>query len=99
MEKKLKADLEAEIAKLQEELKAGSPQKEPKSSSKSKGINKAMASVKDFWQKEMTQEEARQARRDAKQAKKDAQQKTEDTLAAKAKALQDRRKQLEALGK
>jgi UDP-3-O-[3-hydroxymyristoyl] glucosamine N-acyltransferase len=26
---KLKADLEAEIAKLQEELKAGSPQKEP----------------------------------------------------------------------
>jgi hypothetical protein len=32
-------------------------------------------------------------------AKKDAQQKTEDTLAAKAKALQDRRKQLEALGK
>ena len=96
---KAKADLEAEIAKLQEELKAGSPQKEPKSSSKSKGINKAMASVKDFWQKEMTQEEARQARRDAKRAKKDAQQKTEDTLAAKAKALQDRRKQLEALGK
>jgi hypothetical protein len=99
LEKKLKADLEAEIAKLQEELKAGSPQKEPKSSSKSKGINKAMASVKDFWQKEMTQEEARQARRDARKAKKDAQQKTEDTLAAKAKALQDRRKQLEALGK
>jgi hypothetical protein len=99
LEKKLKADLEAEIAKLQEELKAGSPQKEPKSSSKSKGINKAMASVKDFWQKEMTQEEERQARRDARKAKKDAQQKTEDTLAAKAKALQDRRKQLEALGK
>ena len=58
-----------------------------------------MASIKDFWQKEMTQEEERQARRDARKAKKDAQQKTEDKLAAKAKALQDRRKQLEALGK
>ena len=79
LEKKLKADLEAEIAKLQEELKAGSPQKEPKSSSKSKAINKAMASVKDFWQKDMTQDEERQARRDARKAKKDAQQKTEDT--------------------
>ncbi len=47
----------------------------------------------------MTEEEARQARKDARQAKKDAQQKTEDKLAAKAKASQDKQKQLEALGK
>ena len=93
---KAKADLEAEIAKLQDELKAGS--REPRMAT-SKVINKALESVKDFWQKEMTQEEARQARRDARKAKQDAQQKTEDKLAAKAKALQDRRKQLEALGK
>ena len=92
---KAKADLEAEIAKLQDELKAGS--REPRMAT-SKVINKALESVKDFWQKEMTQEEARQARRDARKAKQDAQQKTEDKLAAKAKALQDRRKQLEALG-
>ena len=95
---KAKADLEAEIAKLQDELKAGS--REPRQpSATGKVINKAFESVKDFWQKEMTQEEARQARRDARKAKQDAQQKTEDKLAAKAKALQDRRKQLEALGK
>ena len=93
---KAKADLEAEIAKLQDELKAGSPQ--PRMAT-SKVINKALESVKDFWQKEMTQEEARQARRDARKVRQDDQQKTEDKLTAKAKALQDRRKQLEALGK
>jgi hypothetical protein len=94
---KAKTDLEAEIAKLQEDLEAGS-RPQPRMAT-SKVINKAMASIKDFWQKEMTQEEARQARRDARKAKKEAQQKTEDKLAAKAKALQDRRKQLEALRK
>jgi chromosome segregation ATPase len=93
-----KAELEAEIAKLQEELQAGS--REPRQpSSKSKAVNKAMASIQQFWQEDMTQEEARQARRDARQAKQNAQKKTEDNLAAKAKALQDKRKQLEALGK
>ena len=96
MVQKLKADLEAEIAKLQDELKAGSPQ--PRMATK-KAISEAMASVKDFWKKDMTEEEARQARKDARQAKKDAQQKTEDKLAAKAKALREKREQLEALGK
>ena len=47
----------------------------------------------------MTQEEERQGRRDARKAEQNAQKKTEDNLAAKAKALQDKRKQLEALGK
>jgi hypothetical protein len=93
---KLKADLEAEIAKLKEELKAGRPQ--PKMATK-KVLSEAMESLKYFWKKDMTEEEARQARKDARQAKKDAQQKTEDKLAAKAKALRDKRKQLEALGK
>jgi len=58
-----------------------------------------MASIKDFWKADMTKEEARQARKDARQAKKDAQQKTEDKLAAKAKALREKRAQLEALVK
>jgi chromosome segregation ATPase len=94
---KAKTDLEAEIAKLQEELQAGSPQpKQP--SAKSKAVSKAMASIKDFWKKDMTQEEARQARKDAREAKNDALKKTEDNLAAKTKALKDKRKQLEALG-
>jgi len=93
---KLKADLEAEIAKLKEELKAGRPQ--PKMATK-KVLSQAMESVKDFWKKDMTDEEARQARKDARQAKKDAQQKTEDKLAAKAKALREKRAQLEALQK
>jgi hypothetical protein len=95
---KAKTDLEAEIAKLQEELQAGS--REPRQpSATGKVINKAMASIKDFWQKEMTQEEERQGRRDARKAEQNAQKKTEDNLAAKAKALQDKRKQLEELGK
>jgi hypothetical protein len=95
---KLKTDLEAEIAKLQEELQAGSPlPKQP--TAKSKAVNKAMASIKDFWKKDMTKDEARQARKDAREAKNDALKKTEDNLAAKTKALKDKRKQLEALGK
>jgi hypothetical protein len=94
--KKLKADLEAEIAKLEEELKAGSP--EPRQpSAKSKGLNKAMESVKDFWKKDMSQEAARQDRKDTRQAKRDAQKEAEYNLTAKAKALQDKRNQLEAL--
>ena len=95
---KTKETLQAEIAALQEEMKAGSRQlREP--STKSKGINKALGSIKDFWLADMTQEEARQARIDARQAKKDAQKEAEDKLSAKSKALQERRKQLEALGK
>jgi hypothetical protein len=43
---KAKADLEAEIAKVQDELKAGS--REPRMAT-SKVINKAFESVKDFW--------------------------------------------------
>ena len=97
-EKRTKETLEAEIAALQEEMKAGSRQlREP--STKSKGINKALGSIKDFWLADMSQEEARQARKDARQAKKDAQKEAEDKLSAKAKALQDKRTQLEALGK
>jgi hypothetical protein len=97
-QKRIKETLEAEIAKLQEELKAGSPQ--PKeSSAKSKAISKAMESVQQFWQKDMSQEAARQARKDAREAKKDAQKEAEDKLSAKSKALQEKRKQLEALGK
>jgi hypothetical protein len=98
-QKRIKETLEAEIAALQEEMKAGSrQQKEPKSSEKSKRINKALGSIKDFWLADTTQEAARQDRRDAREAKKDAQKKTEDNLTAKAKALQDKRKQLELLG-
>jgi colicin import membrane protein len=102
LEKRIKQALEAEIASLQEELQAGS--REPRQpSSKSKAISKAFESVTDFWlsdtTKEAKAEAARQARRDAKEAKKDAQKKIEDNLTAKAKALQDKRKQLEALGK
>ncbi len=95
---KAKTDLEAEIAKLQEEFQAGSPQpKQP--SAKSKAVIKAMASIKDFWKKDMTQEETRQARKDARETKKDTLKKTEDNLTTKTKALNDKRKQLEALGK
>ncbi|MBJ7429516.1 MAG: hypothetical protein JHD28_11260, partial [Bacteroidia bacterium] len=95
---KMKEALQAEIATLQEELKAGSrEQKEP--SAKSKGINKALESIKDFWLADTTQEEQRQARKDKRQALRDAQKETEDNLAAKIKALTDKRKQLEALGK
>jgi len=94
LNKLIKQALEAEIDILQEELKAGS--REPRQpSSKSKGINKAMESLKDFWKKDTTEEAAKQAKKDAKKAKKEA----EDKLSAKAKALQDKRKQLEALGK
>ena len=96
--KKIKQALEAEIEALQEEMKAGSRElREP--SAKSKRINKALASLKDFWSEDMTQEQARQARIDARQAKRDDQKKAEDNLAVKIKALKDKRKQLEELGK
>ena len=79
-------------------MKAGSRElREP--SAKSKRINKALASLKDFWSEDMTQEQARQARIDARQAKRDDQKKAEDNLAVKIKALKDKRKQLEELGK
>ncbi len=94
---KAKAVLEAEIASLQEEMKAGSrPQKEPKSSVKSKAISKAFESVTDFWLADTTKEAAKQGKKDTRQAKKDSQKDAEDKLSAKAKALQERRKQLEA---
>jgi hypothetical protein len=54
---KAKADLEAEIAALQEEMKGGSrPQKETKSSVKSKVINKAFESITDYWLADTTKE-------------------------------------------
>jgi hypothetical protein len=100
LEKRIKQALEAEIASLQEEMKGGSrPQKEPKSSVKSKAISKAFESVTDFWLADTTKEAAKQAKKDARQAKKDAQKDTEDKLSARAKALQERRKLLEAQAK
>ena len=98
-EKRTKETLEAEILALEQEMQGISPQKEPKTSVKSKAIQKAMESVTNFWLADTTKEAAKQAKKDARQAKKDAQKEAEDKLSAKTKALQDRRKQLEALGK
>ena len=98
-EKRTKETLEAEILALKQEIQGISPQKEPKTSVKSKAIQKAMESVTDFWLADTVKEAAKQGKKDAKQAKKDAQKEAEDKLSAKSKALQERRKQLEALGK
>ena len=98
-EKRTKETLEAEILALEQEMQGISPQKEPKTSVKSKAIQKAMGSITDFWLADTVKEAAKQSKKDAKQAKKDAQKEVEDKLSAKTKALQERRKQLEALGK
>jgi hypothetical protein len=98
-EKRTKETLEAEILALEQEMQGISPQKEPKTSVKSKAIQKAMGSLTDFWLADTVKEAAKQSKKDAKQAKKDAQKEAEDKLSAKSKALQERRKQLEALGK
>ncbi len=76
-----------------------SPQKEPKTSVKSKAINKAMESITNYWVSDTVKADAKQAKKDVKQAKKDVQKEAENKLSAKSKALQERRKQLEALGK
>ncbi len=47
----------------------------------------------------MTQEEARKARKEWRESKNDALKKTEGILTAKTKALKDKRKELETLGK
>ena len=99
LEKKIKEALEAEIDVLQQEINGiRRPEKEQKTSEKSKRISKAMESIKDFWSSDTTKEAAAEAAKKAKQAKKDAKKEAEDKLTAKAKALQERRKLLEAQG-